>query len=341
MLQKPYAISIQGQAIPAEENYKILWKCSGDIQTDYSIQIYDNSDNSLDYSLAKTTTYDTEFILPANSLANGKVYKFYLTIYNELGQSIASDPVIFQTSARPILSVSSIPTVANQSYNFTCSYSQAQSIPMQSWIVYLYDDEQNLLNDSGIKTTSTMEYLFEYLQSGSSYYIEFQATSSKDITATSGKILFNVLYVQPTLNTVLNAEDYDNASVKLSWHVIRILGTPSGTVSFIDNEKLDARLGKMVMQDGFSIDKSFTLKVWLENPEIVTDTNIYESKYLIYLKGNNGIIFLQYRSDNRFHLFKKVGKVYSHYASDIVTGTSFYVCLKQVNDNLGIYAESV
>ena len=337
-IQKPYSINLAGITIAAEESNLVSWKVSGSISTSFAINIYNNSDNTLAWSLPQTTSYANQYNLPANALTNGIEYKIAITVWNDTGASATSDMVIFQTSARPIVTINSLTTVTSPNYTFAATYSQTESVAIRYWVAYLFDSNMNKIVDSGIQTSSVLEYLINNLQSEKSYYIEFQATSNKGLIGTSGKILFDVLYTQPSVNVTLKAENIDNAGIKLSWDVVQIIGTSSPSPpTFIDNEKVDLTVdGSYVnFDEGFSIDRNFTLKVWIENPKSKVN--------LISIKGENGEIYLQYHwLDNKFHLYKKLNNgLTTSWASNSVKGSSFFVYIQQINDLMNIGAEAI
>lgn len=149
---------------------------------------------------------------------------------------------------------------------------------MTSWIAYLYNDENVLLNNSGIQTTSTISYVFGNLQSGDSYYIEITATSNNTLIGTTGKVSFNVIYAQPTIQSDLTAENSNECGIKLQWNVTQIIGQSENT-SYILDEKIDATSGRVWFDSGFSIAGDFTYEMWLEsvtnqNIDVVADADI-------------------------------------------------------------------
>ena len=334
-LQKPFNINIRGQTIDGDENNTIRWQVSGDISVAFSIEIVRNDDNTLVYTLPKTNSYSTSFNLPNNSVLNGNEYKIRIRIWNENNQSIYSDYEVFQTSSRPIITLEPFSTISSHSFNFQASYTQSENVNMRSYILYLYNSSQALIAQSGIKTTQTIEHLFSNLQSETSYYIEVQATSNKGLVGTTGKVLFSVLYTQPQVNVNLEAENVDNAGIKLKWKTIQIIGTSEcEELTYIDNEKIDLRNGCVVTFDeGFSLQKNGTMKLWIEYPLRYQD--------LFVLRGQNGRIFMQYWDDDRFHVFKRVNGIRTHYVSTPVIGDAFFICIQQINDDLNIIAESI
>jgi hypothetical protein len=333
-IQKPYNLSLRGVTIDANESNKIKWEVSGAIQTAYSLQIKRNSDGVVILNVPKTNSYSLEYTIPPSTLINGIEYTITVTVYDETNTSATSDQEIFQTSSRPIVILTPVSTVASSSYNFQATYSQAQSVGIKSYIAFLYDSNQNLITQSNIKTILPMEHIFTDLQSEKDYYVEFQATSNKGLTGTTGLNKITILYTQPRVNVNLVGENIPNAGIKLSWNVVQILGHASGTTSFVGNEKIDVKLGKVYFDNGFTIDNDFTLKIWLENPTV---SNSLSQTDLVVLKGANGTLTLQLWDDNKYKLLKDVNGYKSFWKSGIVSGTSHCVVIQQIDDLCNLY----
>ena len=336
-IQKPYNLSLSGQTIDGNEINVLSWKVSGSISVAFSISVLKNSDNSLVWSLPKTSSYATQYSIPAGSIPNGNEYKLSVTVWDDTGASAVSDYIIFQTSSRPTVVVNTIGTVSSPSYTFSAVYTQNELIPIRSWIAYLYDLNGNKLLDSGIQTSSTLSWLVNNLQSEKSYYVEFQVTSNKGLTGSSGKILFNVLYTAPQVNVSLTAENVENAGIKLSMYVIQIIGIaePSPPI-YLNNTKIDltANGSRMYFQNGFSLEKDFTLKLWIENPA--------NREKLLVLNGINGTIWLEYHIiDNKFYLYKQIenSSIIVTYESKPVISNNYFVCIQQIGDNMTLIAE--
>lgn len=275
-IQRPFAINISGISIDGNERNTITWRVSGAIQTSFSIEIRNNANNQVILSVPRTNTYANEYILLPSTLTNGLECRITVSVWGDDNTTATSDAVIFRTSSKPIVSMEPITTITSPTYTFTASYSQAESVRMRSWIMYLYDSNQNRIFDSGISTSPEMERMIENLQSEKTYYIEFQATSLHGLVGTTGRIQFNVLYSIPKINVALNAENYDRTGIRLNWNVVQIIGQ-SENAHFINNEKLDVRNGMVWFDQGFNINDNFTLKIWfenIENPTISQNTEV-------------------------------------------------------------------
>lgn len=266
-IQKPYNISLQSEVIDATESKEITWNVTGDQQVAFEIKIIENQTSVIKFQSPKINSFSLSYVLPANSLDNGKEYQLQITVYDINGGYATSDNIIFQTSSKPTITAN-IPSIVNsQSYDFTATYSQSENVPINTWIFFLYDSNQNLIHKSDIQTSTIISYIYDSLQNGENYFVEFQATSKKGMLGTSGKIPFSVSYSQINYRIPLTAENYKNASIKLSWKPVSILGkTTCVPPTYIDHEKLDVQRCKVWFDEGFNIDGNFILKMWIENP---------------------------------------------------------------------------
>ncbi|WP_372011310.1 hypothetical protein NBRC13296_12080 [Paenibacillus chitinolyticus] len=331
-IQKPYNINLKGNTVDAKDSIKVSWQSSGDMSTAFEVRIYRNQDNNLIYDSGRITSFAKTYPLPAFALPNGYEMKVQVTIWDSGNNFAVSDTEIFQTSSRPNVLVSPIGIVSSQSYEFSASYIQSEDVPLRSWIAFLYNKDKTLISQSNVRTSPPLVYLINYLKSGSSYFIEFQVTSNKGAVGTSGLIPFSVSYLQPDISINLEAKNIKNAGVQLSWKTIQIIGNTTKQPIYLNAEKLDLRDDVFTFTDGFHVDKDFTLKLWFEDIKSYTD--------LLVLKGQNGIMTLQYwDEDQRFHLFREVYNYRSHYASQPLTGSGYFLCIQQIGGDMNIFGE--
>jgi hypothetical protein len=185
-------------------------------------------------------------------------------------------------------------------------------VNLRNYVVNLYDTNKNLINNSPILTSLPMQYLFSNLQTETNYYIEFVATSSEGLTGTSGLISFSVFYYRPKQTVYLTGKNIDNAGIELTWFVRQIiLENVGGT--FINNDEIDVTNGTVTADTGFSIDRDFSLKVWLRGVE--------NNVPLITLYGDNGQIVLKYNALRQAFILSKTTTFTSNYLGIDVTDT--------------------
>lgn len=333
-IQKPYNVSLKDTVVDGNEIIPVSWLTSGDTSASFSINIYNNADGVLVYSLPRTYSYAMSYTIPANSIPNGVVYKISITVWNASEQSAISQFVVFTASSTPVVTVPAISTVGNHSYLFTATYSQAENDPLSTYTVNLYTSEQSLLKTSGVKTDGLMEHRFDLMKNDTTYYIEFIVTSKKGLSKSSGLIQFTVVYENPSLYFELSAETIpEKASVKLNWSVRQVIGKTTVEPIYVNGTELDIRNGRLFFDEGFSADSDFTLKIWFR--DIVKNTD------LIKFNGSNGNIRLQNKSDNKFHLYKSVNGFNYHYETPAITGTNFYLCVQQKSGHIDIFIEQI
>jgi hypothetical protein len=350
LIQKPYEISLKNAIVDASIPMPISWKTSGDTSASFSISIYNNADDTLTWTLPRTYGFAMSYTIPALSIPNGAVYKITITVWNSASQTATSQLVVFTASSTPTVVVPTIDTVGNHSYLFSATYSQSESDLLSSYIVNLYNANQTLWKTSGVMLDGLMEYRFDLMKNNETYFIEFIVTSKKGLTASSGLIQFTVVYDNPSMYFELTAETVpEKASVKLNWKIKQVIGKTNIAPIYIANDELDVRSGKVFYDEGFGIENDFTLKIWFR--EIVKNVD------LIYLKGLNGEIRLQYENDNSFHLYKKIGIFTNHYMYPISfggdgvfispyqyvegTGNKLFLCIVQKNARIDIFSEVV
>lgn len=333
-IQKPYDLSIKNQIIDANLPYTLSWRTSGDTSASFAISIYNNSTNVLVWQLPRTYSLALSYTIPANSIPNGVEYKLEVIVWNSSDQSATSQFVVFTASTTPVVTVAPITTVGNHSNLFTATYTQAESDPISTYVANLYSSDQVLLKTSGVKTGSPLEHRFDLMKNDLTYYIEFVATSKKGLSDSSGLIQFTVVYDNPSMYFTLEAENIpDKASVKLKWELVQVIGKTNITPTYISGTKLDVRTGKVFFDEGFEIINDFTLKIWFEDIEPNVD--------LVYLRGSNGTIRVQYESDNMFHLYKTIGQYTSHYATGEVVGNVIFLCVQSNNGKMNLVPEVI
>ncbi|MFI2856777.1 hypothetical protein ACH6EH_06520 [Paenibacillus sp. JSM ZJ436] len=331
MLQKPFNISIRGQTLDGNDPILVSWQVSGDLSVAYQVRVYRNSDNALTYNSNKITSFAQNHTIPAISIPNGLEYKIEISIWNQQGLTISSDREIFQTTSKPSVSMGTIGTIGSPSYIFTATYSQAESVPIRSWLMILYDANKNKIYQSPISIEPSISLLIENLQSGQIYYIETQVTSAKGLVNSTGLVQISVQYQQPDIQVNLKAENVDNGGMKISWNTIQIIGKTTSPPIFLEDGWIDLTNDTFSFSEGFSLSDDFTIKIWMK--DIKSDVDLFT------LKGTNGTLSLQYWDrDKSFHVFRDVYGYRSHNISPIVIGSDLFVCIQQVFSDINVTA---
>jgi len=294
------------------------------------------------YTVSQTSSYATTYSLPANSITPGTYIKFQVQVWAADGSTATSDfSSVYLASSPPVVTVTT-PNVAAPSYTFSATYSQAEGVALSNWQAFLYDVNQNLLQQSGIQTSSTLSWMFTGLQNSQYYYVQFQATSAVGLITNSTMVEFEPVYATPMLNSILTAQNVYPAAVQLTWDILVITGATTGTVAYTNNgTALDVRNGTVYFggtsNSGLYVFEEGTYKFFIINPA--------SRKDLIVVQGANGSYHLQYHyGDGMFHLYKYVNglTIPIIYQSNPVFGSSFFVGVQIVDSfNIELYAETV
>jgi len=269
-MNKPIIIHPQGQAFDVNDSILIQWQLLGEIQAKAQILIYDNDTEALAYDtgVLDPYLYLEKTLTPADystNLVNGKTYKVKVTVWSTALETATSDFAVFTTADIPVLTITPDEgtVLANQNYTFVGTYSQTQSIPLQSYRWYLYDGTGALLFSGDTKITEPIQQTFDNLPNNSNLKVRLEVTAE------------NGMFVAKEVNVSTNYDDIkfvtqlistnlpERAAVKLDWNIIQIIGITGGSVSYINNEKIDLTYGNVTFNEGVDIDDVFTIKIWM------------------------------------------------------------------------------
>jgi len=240
--------------IDATEDLVVSWQINGmSAMTAYQIVIYQNDAVSTQmYDTGKVTLVDpvygtdqngNQILFEAtaitaadlstagivNGYANG--YKFIITQWwgaNSIAQTSAS---VFLTRAKPTITMGAIASpLASKELSVSATYTQAQGDSL-SWVRWILTDYSgNVLKDTGRVSTGVLQFDYDGLFSGSSYYIECQIETENGVTATTGPVNFDVSYsMAPAEGLVDVCRRAGQPFVEVSWSDrSAVEGEPSG-----------------------------------------------------------------------------------------------------------------
>lgn len=242
-------------------------------------------------------TFQYSNIISANKLINGKSYQATIQtkgVNNTV--SPISEPVQFKCFTTPLVYIEDVSdgyVIRSSNYTFIGSYTQPQGELLQSFEFNLYNANGVLLSTSGVKYSEDIIYTVNGLEDNTAYYIELITNTVNGMVTSTDRILINVDYEQPAFFTINQLENLcDTGQIQISSNIKVIIGksNPKPPI-YIDNKEVDLRKnGSYVLFDeGFSIDKDFTLKL------IGRDFN--ENTQIIKLAGKDITIVLNYMID--------------------------------------------
>jgi len=235
------------------------------------IIIYNNSTNTVIYDNI-VTSFLISHDIPANTLQNGVIYKITVAYFNLSGvYSSFSDGTIFRCLDTPIVSLSNLITnqiVASNNYSPIGSYSQAQSIAINTYEFYLYDSNGILLQSSPTlfySPSNVIQYQFTNFINNTKYGIALHTMSAMGIDVDTDIVYFNTQYIAPTFaGTVLLENLPDIGGIQLTSNAIQIIAkTGSGTISFTGNS-IDLTNGMIYFgnTEGMTIFSDFTIDLF-------------------------------------------------------------------------------
>lgn len=234
---QPYNTTIDGTAINP-----FTFVCQGTTITKYNAKIYRVSDNVQVYttgdivlSPVKYNNDTVSFNVPALTVTNGTQYKWDVTTF-ENATSATSFQVTFWANAIATLTMTVPATITAQSYTFTATYSQANSVPL-SYYYFVLSDVTGEIERTDATYSGSLSFKFQGFVSGNSYGIQVFGVTNNGASVQSPKYNFNVTYPKPSIDTVLQIiQDCKSTMVNIVWGTaVQILGTISGTYAYIQN----------------------------------------------------------------------------------------------------------
>jgi len=327
---------------------------SGDQIYANTLEIQNNLDSTVIFSEKTVVPYfSLNHTIPASTLVNGNTYKAKIQTFNSNGDaSVWSDWVLFMCYADVIIDITNVTSggaIANQSYTFLGSYSQAQSDLLQSYKFILYDSSNIEIGDSGLLYDGSLSYEFIGLINEANYTIELQTTTQHNVTTSISKS-FTVSYIPPSFSSLITLTNNTNsASINVQIEALRILGQTTGTTS-IENSTWGNCLngGKFYFDSthGFTLPKGdWTIQLWLKGlvDSKTVVNSIYQGTLITTLYGQNNVKFEIQYYDGCFHLYKYISNIlFSHYVSNVISASvdnSVYLFCQSINGRINLQCE--
>ena len=269
-LTRPILYSIP--AFDATNAYTVQFNSIGGSQVvSNRIVIATNADNQTVYDETQTT-FKFEHTIPANTLTNGTYYNATVYTFDSEGNtSQASNIVQFYCYTTPTLAFTNLTpngTIANSTYTFNFTYSQAQNEPLNYYVVNLYDAQGLVVATSGEQYAASttvplsLSYTINGFADATSYSIEVDGVTVNNTTLTTGQISFSVKYTQPNLYTLVElTNNCEGGYVNLVSNVAIIDGTPNpDPPTYINNEEIDLTEDGSYVQwnEGYEVTDDFT-----------------------------------------------------------------------------------
>ena len=347
-LTTPYLLNTPIKAFDStKDNVFEFISTGGNQVAKHEIEIQDNATN-LQVYLKIESTFQFEHILPANTLTNGNQYKIRVRTYDVDDKfSEWSRWELFNCFTTPLLTISNINSglINNTNYEFVGNYSQLEGEELESYKFFLYDVNENLIAASTQKYSTDIKHTFSGLQDDGEYKIELKIETLHGMELSTRKIYFRVNYITPQLGAALILENiFKDGQVKVTSNIIDIVGKSNPSPPpYINKEMVDLRQdGSWVeFDEGFTINKDFTLKLWCRNlKDNTTFLEMYGEKHT---KEKPYKIQLIYHL-HRIHLYKVVSdQIYYLYSQELhpLNDDMFFIWIQGKNNLIDLRCELV
>lgn len=245
-----------------EHEFRFVWE--GNQSFGNTCVIRDNLTDQIVYQ-ATQTTMQLRHVVPANSLINGKLYNVRVaTIDINNNISEYSSPVLFYCFTYPTFKFTNISTnqiIRNATYQVTMSYSQIENEPLESYVIELYDESQNLLQSSGTKYDSELRYTFVSLEDNQTYYFKATGRTLNGLLIETDYILVSVNYEQPQVYSIITLENIkESGLIKIQSNIRIVECYTNKPPVFIDDEYIDLRNDILRIDNGFSLKEDYIIR---------------------------------------------------------------------------------
>jgi hypothetical protein len=244
---RPSFLSPESIAISGSQNndFSCQVNVSGETVTNYRLKILTMANVSVyDTNTVSATPvkYDKERLyhtVPSGTLTNGTQYKWTITTNPSAATPVYSKETPFWAYSTPTVVFSSTPaTITAKSYNFVCTYTQAQSVPFTKWKMVWYDVSNNIIEDSGWNFSGYISYTFDGFIDGDSYKVKCFVENQVGTVIDTGFYQFIVDYAAPNLNIIPDVISMPEiGAVDVRWgRAVQITGViGAGTPTYISN----------------------------------------------------------------------------------------------------------
>lgn len=231
-------------------------------------------------------------VLPAGSLTNGTCYNAYIEIvvqdatnpeniiYNVMDGTGKSQSIVFWCHATPVfrfLNVTNGGTITNSNYTLELQYTQSdyEDQPesereiLSQYQVQLYDTSMTVIQNFGTKyLTEYDETIYETitaLRDDVTYYIRATGRTENGMSVDTGPVQTTVQYITPTLFSRVDlVNNKRGGNITITSNLVSVTGVAEPeNPTFIANDLIDLRDGKVTFSEGFLFEDSWIMGVTL------------------------------------------------------------------------------
>lgn len=249
-------------------NVQFAW--TGDQSFGSILTIRDNETNAIVYTASNESMGRTHPI-PAGTLSNGTCYNAFLEVLNAKEEVISekSNTVIFYCYSAPIIlfdGITSDSIIPNSTYTIVASYAQEEHDVLSQYQIVLYDVNQAVVQNPGIKYqteySTSFNQTFTGLENNTNYYVRATGKTAHDMFVDSGFLRIFVRYENPEVFSRLDlVNNSRSGNINITSNLISIIGTTEDgeEPTYINGEMVDLRDGKVTFSDGFRFKDDWTM----------------------------------------------------------------------------------
>ena len=197
-----------------------------------------------------------------NTLINISMWKLYYKARQSFGMSnvVVSEQIPFLVYDRPEITLESVP-IDKQSYTFIPTYSHPQEVGISGFEAFMMS-EDSVEQTSGLQEGRKLEWTFDGMLSGRTYYIKFVIYTNVNQKYDTGFVPFKVSYVSPDLGISPIAENLENMSaVNVQWSGIKqIIGDMYGDYEWVDPFVKEGNIGLKLLPDSYLVFSGLDIK---------------------------------------------------------------------------------
>lgn len=244
-------------AIDMSKDQVFSCQVQGSLIDAYDLIIKDLSNNTL-YDSTKVTLnpvlYDKDTLnitIPANSISTKGQIKFTIATYSGSSNAISRE-IPFYNSSTPSATLAITSPITTKKINLQTIYTQAENVQVQSYQYFLYDSTgTTIIEQSDLIFSGKLQYSFDGLIDATSYQTQCIITNSYSQTVDTGKITFNVDYLQPNINLIPTATvNSDLSAIELViGKVVQNIGLSTGTTTYVDNFLVPGNTGLQLLDN--------------------------------------------------------------------------------------------
>lgn len=348
----------------ATQDYTVTFNVIGGDQVVGNTIIVTNASSGVQVYTNTVTSFVLSNTIPANTLVNGTYYSITVTTKNSSAQiSSESTPISFYCYANPIVTpvnFTSEGIINNANYQFQLQYTQAQSEPLESYNIRLYNAANVQIATSGVIYTGsstvplTISYEFTGMTNATVYSIGLTGVTLHGMPVIFEPIQFTVQYETPSAYSLINlTNNCDGGYVTIQSNIQNINGTSQPSPpTYIGGEAVDLTANDSYVDwnSGYNINGDFTIGLWIKNPTansvLFTQQNVNEnnkieirynvgySKSSTVLQGYFDLKVISNASTQYYYNF-------SNYITQPAASNVLHLFIRRINNIYTITAENL